>query len=143
MSDGARLLLRVRLRLAVCSVLVLGLAGCESTRVGVVDRPTDRARLVVSNLSQYDWIVEVRREGGRDEVRFVILPRAVVRVDLTPGRYAIVQSISAAAELAEPVRREQASFEAGGTYRWRLATLHGANGEAEPPPTAGPRQQPR
>jgi hypothetical protein len=85
--------------------------------------PPAVARLLVENLTDYEWDVAVAATAGTEVCSARVPARGSIALNLAGGDYVIEQT--ARLERARPalVRKAPARLEPGQTYRWRLATL--------------------
>jgi hypothetical protein len=111
-------------RLPALLAAALMLAGCVASP-GVSSRilATEPARLAIINLTSRTWHITVSAIAGGEPRVIRIEPQAKVELDLARGDYSIEQTLVALSGKSEATRRFPASFEAGQTYQWPLATL--------------------
>lgn len=109
---------------------VLGLAmlmGCSS-----VPEPArvPLARLMVHNLTGYEWRVTVAPAGGGEPVVSHVAARQTATIELAGGDYVIEQVVLSTKADADLIRRLPARFSAGKIYEWELVTLFSEPGES-------------
>jgi hypothetical protein len=113
--------------LAIIGGLGWGLvaAGCAMVRPPTVTAlPAARgARLVIENLTDYEWRIAVAATAGTETLASRVSARSSAEINLAGGDYVIEQTVVAENAGTELTRRLPAQLAPGQTYRWRLVTL--------------------
>ena len=81
------------------------------------------ARLVVENLTDYEWHIAVAATAGAETQASRVRARSSVAMNLAGGDYVIEQTVVAENAGSELTRRLPARLAPGQAYRWRLVTL--------------------
>lgn len=99
--------------------------GCATAvpPMAMVSPPPARARLVVENLTDYEWRVTVTATAGPEAHEARMSPRKTLEVTLAGGDYVMEQAVVAGGAGSGLARRVPARFEPGQAYCWRLVTL--------------------
>ena len=103
------------------------LTGCATTPVP--SKPA--AHLVVNNLTDYRWRIEIRRPTGNPVRDLQLVAQSSQSVDLEGSDYVIEQSAQAEGAPSNLSRSISVRLEPGQTYVWRLATLLSGQGGPE------------
>ena len=103
------------------------LTGCATPPVA--SHPA--AHLIVNNLTDYRWRIEIRRPTGNPVRDLQLVAQSSQSVDLEGSDYVIEQSAQAEGAPSNLSRSISVRLEPGQTYVWRLATLLSGQGEAE------------
>jgi hypothetical protein len=108
-------------------VACLGLlAGCATAPAPL--QPA--AHLVVNNLTDYRWHIEIRRPTGGPVRDLQLEAQSSQSVDLEGADYVIEQSAMEAGAAPNLSRSISVHLEPGQAYVWRLATLLSGQGDA-------------
>ena len=101
----------------------LATAGCISPRPPPAAIPPVVARLLVENLTDYEWHIAVAAAIGPETREARVAARSSIEVTLAGGDYVIEQTVVTGIAGGGLARRLPARLEPGQTYRWRLGTL--------------------
>jgi hypothetical protein len=98
-------------------------AGCARTKVSTSIAVAEQARVVVVNLSEYEWQISVTSQHGGPAHAARVAPRASFDLAVPAGDYWVEQTVLAAGLATDNSRRFPLRVAARQTYRWALATL--------------------
>lgn len=110
--------------LSILGACLLG-AACASNPGpgGPIANAIPGARLLVQNLTDYEWRIAVAAKEGGDVQSFRVRAHDSGEIALAGGDYLIDQTALPAGATSPLTRRVSARLEPGRTYRWRLGTL--------------------
>jgi len=112
------------------------LAACVAPPPTAVPVAAVPAHVTIANLTPHAWAIGVTPMQGSDTRTLQVAAHATVQLDLAGGDYRIEQTLVTPPDRTLPARQFVASFTAGESYRWPLATLQ-SGGAVEETSDAG------
>lgn len=118
------------------STVALGLlaAGCGPGKSPTSAPVANAAKVLVANLTNYDWQITVTARRGGKTRSTSFAARATGEVNVPGGDYEIEQTALTGQMGTAASRHFAVRLEPGQTYRWSLATLLSATDESERTP---------